>query len=133
MFKLAFLEGFELLVEKWFGELTEISSAYIEKSKIPNPADVTLYLSVNKQDPPNQKDSTNLMLWPIPELLSSISSVMTIEPGDIILTGTPKGVGKVEPGDHIDAGIEINGKEIPESKISVDVSEKGGIYNFTPS
>ncbi|KAK9471615.1 uncharacterized protein V1510DRAFT_419784 [Dipodascopsis tothii] len=107
-------------------------SAYVEKSQIPDPANVTLSLTVNKQSPPNQYDSTNLMLFPIPEILSSISSVMTIQPGDIILTGTPKGVGSVKPGDHIDASIEVDGKVIAESVISVDVADKGGIYDFVP-
>ncbi|KAK9387424.1 hypothetical protein V1515DRAFT_78053 [Lipomyces mesembrius] len=105
-------------------------SAFIPKAKVPNPADVTLFLSVNGKSPPNQKDSTNLMMFAIPELLSAISSVMTIEPGDIVLTGTPKGVGAVVPGDHIDAGLEVDGVAIEESKISVDVAEKGGIYSF---
>lgn len=55
---------------------------------------------------------------------------MTIEAGDIVLTGTPKGVGSVKPGDHIDAGLEVDGKVVEQSKISVDVAEKGGIYVF---
>ncbi|KAK9479991.1 hypothetical protein V1514DRAFT_327059 [Lipomyces japonicus] len=105
-------------------------STFIPKSKIPNPADVTLWLSVNNQSPPNQKDSTKLMIWPIPEILSAISSVMTLQPGDIVLTGTPKGVGSIKPGDHVSGGIEVDGVAIPEAKIELDVADKGGIYEF---
>ncbi|KAK9456874.1 hypothetical protein V1511DRAFT_495538 [Dipodascopsis uninucleata] len=105
-------------------------STFIPKSKIPNPADVTLYLTVNNKEPKNQHDSTNLMMFPIPEILSAISSVMTIHPGDIVLTGTPKGVGPVVPGDHISAGLEVNGVDIPEAKIEVDVANRNGIYVF---
>jgi acylpyruvate hydrolase len=64
-------------------------SRFIPKSLIPDPHDCELYLSVN--DKVKQQDSTNLMLFRIPRLLSHLSSVMTIEPGDIVLTGTPKG------------------------------------------
>ncbi|KAK9461953.1 uncharacterized protein V1516DRAFT_673384 [Lipomyces oligophaga] len=103
-------------------------STFIPKSAVPDPSDVTLYLSVNGEK--HQHDSTNLMMWKIPELISAISSVMTLYPGDIVLTGTPKGVGSVVPGDHIDAGLEVDGKQVTESVISVDVAEKGGIYSF---
>ena len=47
------------------------------------------------------------MLWPIPQLLAYISSNMTLEPGDVVLTGTPSGVGPLEDGDEIE--IEIPG------------------------
>ncbi|KAK9244109.1 hypothetical protein V1506DRAFT_542471 [Lipomyces tetrasporus] len=122
-------KGLPWTTAKGFDTFLPIST-FIPKDKVPNPADVTLFLSVNGRHPPNQKDSTNLMMFPIPELLSAISSVMTIEPGDIVLTGTPKGVGSVVPGDHIDAGLELDGAAIEESKISVDVANKGGIYSF---
>ncbi|KAK9450858.1 uncharacterized protein V1518DRAFT_411883 [Limtongia smithiae] len=105
-------------------------SAYIPKASIPDPSDCTLFLTVNKQTPYNQHDSTNLMMWKIPELLKAISSVMTLMPGDIVLTGTPKGVGSVVSGDHIDAGVEVDGKVVPESVISVDIAPKGGVYVF---
>jgi 2-keto-4-pentenoate hydratase/2-oxohepta-3-ene-1,7-dioic acid hydratase in catechol pathway len=39
-------------------------------------------------------------------LVSFISQVMTLEPGDVILTGTPEGVGPMEPGDQIEVEVE---------------------------
>jgi len=53
-----------------------------------------------------QRGNTSDMIFKIPEIISYISSIMTLEPGDIIATGTPEGVGKIEHGDVIDAWIE---------------------------
>lgn len=47
------------------------------------------------------------MSFPVPRLIEFISGVMTLEPGDVILTGTPEGVGPLVPGDRIE--IEIPG------------------------
>lgn len=55
---------------------------------------------------------------------------MTLEKGDIVLTGTPKGVGPVVPGDVMKAGIKVDGKEIEESKIEVAVEESKSTYQF---
>jgi 2-keto-4-pentenoate hydratase/2-oxohepta-3-ene-1,7-dioic acid hydratase in catechol pathway len=53
-----------------------------------------------------QMVSTQEMLFSIPQLISYVSSVMTLYPGDIILTGTPAGVGVLNPGDIVKVGIE---------------------------
>ena len=47
------------------------------------------------------------MVFPIPALLAYISRVMTLEPGDLVLTGTPAGVGPLAPGDQVE--IEVVG------------------------
>ena len=47
------------------------------------------------------------MHFPIPDLLAYISGVMTLEPGDLVLTGTPAGVGRLSPGDTVE--VEIPG------------------------
>lgn len=70
------------------------------------------------------------MLYQIPRILSDISKVMTLEKGDIVLTGTPKGVGSVVPGDVMKAGIKVGGKELEEGKIEVVVEESGSSYQF---
>ena len=54
--------------------------------------------------------STRDMIFTIPQLIAYISSVMTLEPGDIILTGTPAGVSPLHPGDTVEAEIEGIGK-----------------------
>jgi 2-keto-4-pentenoate hydratase/2-oxohepta-3-ene-1,7-dioic acid hydratase in catechol pathway len=50
--------------------------------------------------------STRDMVFPVRQLIAFASSVMTLEPGDIILTGTPAGVGSLESGDVLTAEIE---------------------------
>ena len=47
------------------------------------------------------------MIFPFPELIATISAIMTLEPGDVILTGTPEGVGPLAPGDTVE--VEIPG------------------------
>lgn len=100
----------------------------VPKSSIPDPHAVELYLTVN--DKVHQNDSTELMLFRIPRILADISKVMTLEQGDIVLTGTPKGVGSVVPGDVMKAGIRVNGKELEEAKIEVKVEESTSSYEY---
>ncbi|KAL1859278.1 hypothetical protein Plec18170_002394 [Paecilomyces lecythidis] len=120
-------KGLPWSIAKGFDTFLPISER-IPKSAIPDPHDAFLRLSVGDQL--RQADSTGLMLFRIPRQLSDISRVMTLEPGDLILTGTPKGVGQVKPGDILRAAIEVNGKDIPEGKIEVEVKEREGPYEF---
>ncbi|MGH3351400.1 MAG: fumarylacetoacetate hydrolase family protein [Nocardioides sp.] len=53
-----------------------------------------------------QDGSTKDLVHDIPNLIAHISSVMTLLPGDVILTGTPEGVGPMEPGDEIEIYVE---------------------------
>jgi 5-carboxymethyl-2-hydroxymuconate isomerase len=52
-----------------------------------------------------QNGYTGDMIWSIDQLMVFISRIFTLEEGDIILTGTPEGVGKLNPGDHLNAEI----------------------------
>jgi len=52
-----------------------------------------------------QDGFTGDMIWSVDELLGFISKIFTLEPGDLILTGTPEGVGKLYSGDHLRAVI----------------------------
>lgn len=54
-----------------------------------------------------QRGNAGQMVFGIPTLLSYISSIMTLEPGDLVLTGTPAGVGPLKPGDVVE--VEIPG------------------------
>lgn len=114
-------------IAKGFDTFCPVSNA-ISKSRILDPHDAELFLSVNGEV--RQEDSTNLMLFRIPRLLSAISQVMTLEKGDLVLTGTPKGVGKVEVGDVMKAGLRVGGKEVEEGAVEVKVAEKGGLYAY---
>ena len=53
-----------------------------------------------------QQASTGEMIFPVGRLLSAISAVMTLEPGDVVLTGTPTGVGELQVGDVVEVEIE---------------------------
>lgn len=61
------------------------------KDEIPNPQDLTIRSYVNGEE--KQNCHTSNMIFPVYELISFLSGFMTLEPGDIISTGTPSGVG----------------------------------------
>jgi acylpyruvate hydrolase len=103
-------------------------SHIITKEQIPDPHNAELFLTVNGEE--RQRDSTELMLFRIPRILSDISRVMTIQKGDVVLTGTPKGVGSVVPGDVMRAGVKVDGKELEEGKIEVLVAESTSSYEY---
>jgi 2-keto-4-pentenoate hydratase/2-oxohepta-3-ene-1,7-dioic acid hydratase in catechol pathway len=63
-----------------------------------------------------QRGRTTDMVFSIPVLIEYISDVMTLEPGDLILTGTPEGVGKLSPGDVIE--VEIPGVGVLRNPVS---------------
>jgi 2-keto-4-pentenoate hydratase/2-oxohepta-3-ene-1,7-dioic acid hydratase in catechol pathway len=48
-----------------------------------------------------QRSSTRQLIFSVPELVAFISAIMTLLPGDIISTGTPSGIGRLEPGDVV--------------------------------
>ncbi|KAK1636824.1 fumarylacetoacetate hydrolase [Colletotrichum phormii] len=120
-------KGLPWSIAKGFDTFLPMSDI-IKKSAIPDPHDIELFLKVN--DVVKQQGSTNLMLFQIPRILSDISKVMTLEAGDIVLTGTPAGVGPAVPGDVIRAGLRVGGKELAEAKIEVAVEESPSSYEF---
>lgn len=69
-----------------------------------DPADVLITCLVNGQM--RQMGSTRDMTFTVRHLVAFISSVMTLEPGDVILTGTPAGVGPLVDGDEVTVDIE---------------------------
>lgn len=69
-----------------------------------DPADAVVTCTVNGEL--RQMGSTRDMVFSVRQLIAYISSVMTLEPGDIILTGTPAGVGALKDGDEVVVSIE---------------------------
>jgi len=59
---------------------------------------------VNKER--KQASNTNQLIFPVADLIEFVSHVMTLNPGDIITTGTPSGVGPIKPGDRVMVKIE---------------------------
>lgn len=69
-----------------------------------DPADILITCRVNGQT--RQMTSTHDMLFGVPQLIAFISSVMTLLPGDVILTGTPAGAGPLAAGDEVEVELE---------------------------
>lgn len=68
-----------------------------------DPTDLLLLARVNGRE--RQRTSTSDLIYPVAEIVSYMSRAMTLLPGDVILTGTPSGVGPIHPGDRVE--IEI--------------------------
>ncbi len=76
---------------------------WIETELEPSNLAVSAYLNGEKK----QSSNTVNLIFGVPELVEFLSSVMTLEPGDLIMTGTPSGVGPMNSGDEI--AVEIQG------------------------
>jgi 2-keto-4-pentenoate hydratase/2-oxohepta-3-ene-1,7-dioic acid hydratase in catechol pathway len=81
--------------------------------QIPDPQAVNMRLDVNGE--PMQQDSTANMIWTVREQIAYLSTIVTLEPGDVIATGTPTGVGMgrgvyLNAGDRLVASIEGIGR-----------------------
>ena len=77
---------------------------FIDKSEFESLNDVNFKLTKNNEVV--QEGNTKQMLWKIDELIAYVSQFFTLRIGDIIFTGTPKGVGKVNPEDVLEGFIE---------------------------
>ena len=75
--------------------------------EIPDPA--TLQVSIRVNGELKQNANTAELVLPIPALIEMASSFYTLHPGDVILTGTPQGVGPLRPGDVMLAAIDAVG------------------------
>jgi len=69
-----------------------------------DPANVTLEAYLNGEL--KQQGNTSDLIYSVPELISFISGVMTLLPGDVIATGTPSGIGPMSPGDTVEVKIK---------------------------
>ena len=75
--------------------------------------DLTITTRVNGEV--KQNSDSSYLIFTIPELIEEISSIMTLEEGDVIATGTPAGVGPLSPGDVVE--IEIDGVGVLENPV----------------
>jgi fumarylpyruvate hydrolase len=92
---------------KDFDEAAPCSSLVLA-SKIGHPSKGAIWLQVNGKE--RQKADLADMIWSVPEQIAYLSEYYTIEPGDIIYSGTPAGVGPVKPGDELHAYIDAVGE-----------------------
>jgi 2-keto-4-pentenoate hydratase/2-oxohepta-3-ene-1,7-dioic acid hydratase in catechol pathway len=72
--------------------------------EIPDPHTLELRLTVNGEV--RQESNTRNLIFKIPELIASLSRYITLEPGDLISTGTPEGISPLQPGDVMEAYVE---------------------------
>lgn len=89
---------------KCFDGAAVIGDTWINKSEIEDINNLNFTLEKNAQVV--QKGNTSLMLWKINELIEYVSKYFTLKIGDVIFTGTPSGVGKVNPEDKLKGFIE---------------------------
>ena len=83
---------------------TPIGPWLVDAADVPNPMALKLQTTVNGQV--TQSGSTADMIFDVPTLIEYFSGFMTLNPGDLILTGTPDGIVNVNPGDVIVTEIE---------------------------
>jgi 2-keto-4-pentenoate hydratase/2-oxohepta-3-ene-1,7-dioic acid hydratase in catechol pathway len=98
----------ERSLRKSVDSFTVLGPWLVTADAIGNPAELDLRLGVN--DEPRQQANTRDLLLTIPELIRFATSFYTLHPGDVLLTGTPEGVGPVKPGDRIVAEIQGIGR-----------------------
>ena len=88
--------------------LTPISPNIVPKAAIPDPHNLTLRTFVNGEL--RQEGTTADLIFSIPFLIAYLSEFMTLQPGDMIATGTPKGLADVRPGDEVVVEVEGVGR-----------------------
>lgn len=72
--------------------------------EIGHPAQGAVWLRVNGEL--RQEGDLAQQIWTVPETIAYLSTLVTLRPGDLLMTGTPKGVGRVEPGDRLEGHID---------------------------
>jgi fumarylpyruvate hydrolase len=76
----------------------------VPASEIGHPTSGAVTLKVNAEI--RQQGDLNQLIWKVPEMISYLSGLFTLQPGDIIMTGTPAGVGAVVRGDVLEGFVE---------------------------
>jgi len=87
---------------------TPLGPWLVDAADVPDPMNLDLRTLVNGQV--TQQGNTRDMVFDIPWLIEYLSGLMTLQPGDIILTGTPEGLADVRPGDEVVTEIEGIGR-----------------------
>ncbi|ORY23998.1 putative mitochondrion protein [Naematelia encephala] len=102
---------------------------FIPKSKITDLSKVGLSFSINGNL--KQSGTTADMIFDVPHLISFVSGIMKLEEGDVLLTGTPKGVGPIGPGDKFQAKLTypgLDGQVLDQYEMACEA--RSGGYEF---
>ena len=94
---------------KWHDTFCPVGPCVTSADSLRDPQSLGLTLKVNGKT--HQNGSTAQMIFPVAAIIEFVSAIMTLEPGDIISTGTPAGIGNttgtyLKPGDLVEAAIE---------------------------
>ena len=108
---------------KSFDTFAPMGPALVTADEVPDPHDLAIRLWIG--DEMLQDSNTSQLIFNVPQLVADISEVMTLEPGDIVSTGTPPGVGAartpprwLRPGDTVN--IEIDGLGVLSNPVVVE-------------
>lgn len=104
--------------------LTPIGPWIIDKADVADPHNLTLSTWVNGEL--RQRGSTADLIFDIPFLIAYLSEFMTLQPGDMIATGTPKGLSDVVPGDEVVVEVEGVGRLVNRIVSQKDYKESLG-------
>ncbi|MEX0608534.1 MAG: fumarylacetoacetate hydrolase family protein [Balneolaceae bacterium] len=96
-------KGLPWAIAKGFDQFAPISD-FIKAKEIENPNNLDLKLFLNSFI--KQHGNTSEMIFPVDYLISFLSTIFTLHPGDLIFTGTPSGVGPVKSGDRLEVMLE---------------------------
>jgi len=94
----------EALQGKAWDNMTPVGPLLVTPEEVSHAADLSVECYVDGEK--LQDGRTSDLIFPPDELVSYISTFTTLEPGDLILTGTPSGVGPMQPGDEVNVEIE---------------------------
>jgi len=95
-------KGLPWTIAKGFDTFAPISEVVLKKD-VPNPQNLDISLRLNGKI--KQNSNTNNMIFSIEEIIEYISKIMTLETGDLIMTGTPEGVAEIVSGDILEAKL----------------------------
>ena len=95
-------KGWPWSIAKGFDTFAPISNVVLKKDA-PDPN--SLYISLKVNGEIKQSSNTNNMVYSVERIIEFISQIMTLEPGDLIMTGTPEGVGEIKTGDVLEAEL----------------------------
>lgn len=95
-------KGHPWSVAKGFDTFAPLSS-FIPSDEIADPQDIDLSLAVNGEV--RQASNTSLMIFSVAELIHYLSGIFSLQPGDLIFTGTPEGVSPLQSGDNVQANL----------------------------
>ncbi len=91
---------------KAFDNAAVLGNTFIPKESFPDLKSITFHLDINGKTV--QTGQSGLMIFGFDEIISHLSTYITLKTGDLIYTGTPAGVGPVKTGDHLEGYLGEN-------------------------